>query len=74
MSLHLGDGRWRDDCETPHTHKSLALMERHYAKLHHDDPEHYNYWGTLKSTIDSDEYCVECERELPFHYDSCPER
>lgn len=31
-----------------------------------------NVWGTDKSMIDADEFCVECEREVPFHYDNCP--
>lgn len=31
-----------------------------------------NVWGTDKSLIDSEEFCVECEREIPFHYNNCP--
>ena len=31
-----------------------------------------NVWGTKKSEINADEFCVECEREVPSHYDNCP--
>lgn len=31
-----------------------------------------NVWGTLKSLINSDEFCIECEREVPHHYRNCP--
>lgn len=33
-----------------------------------------NVWGTDKRLINADEFCVECEREVPFHYDNCPTR
>lgn len=31
-----------------------------------------NMWGTNPALIDEDEFCPECEREVPFHYASCP--
>ena len=34
--------------------------------------ETVNVWGTKKELIDSDEFCPECEREVPRHYDNCP--
>jgi len=33
-----------------------------------------NVWGTLKADITAEEFCVECEREVPRHYDNCPTR
>lgn len=31
-----------------------------------------NVWGTEKALINGEEFCVECEREVPFHYRNCP--
>jgi hypothetical protein len=31
-----------------------------------------NVWGTDKSLVDEAEFCVECERIVPLHYDNCP--
>lgn len=36
--------------------------------------EPVNMWGTVKTFINAAEYCPECERENPHHYDSCPTR
>ena len=33
-----------------------------------------NVWGTDKSLINADEYCLECEREVPHHYNNCPSK
>lgn len=34
-----------------------------------------NIWGTLKSDIDPDEYCQDCEADIRRgHYDTCPRR
>ena len=33
-----------------------------------------NIWGTIKTYINADEFCIECEREVPFHYNNCPTR
>jgi len=33
-----------------------------------------NIWGTIKTYINADEFCIECEREIPFHYNNCPTR
>jgi hypothetical protein len=33
----------------------------------------YNAWGTKKSDINPDEYCVECEQDTRRgHYEFCP--
>ena len=31
-----------------------------------------NVWGTDKTEINADEFCVECEQAVPHHYDTCP--
>lgn len=36
--------------------------------------ENVNMWGTDKRLIDSEEFCPDCEREVPFHYEGCPTR
>lgn len=36
--------------------------------------EQVNMWGTPIADINEDEFCPECEREVPRHYDSCPTR
>lgn len=36
--------------------------------------EAVNMWGSRKSDINADEYCQDCEREVPWHYDKCPTR
>lgn len=33
-----------------------------------------NVWGTPRVDVDAGGYCVECEREIPYHYDNCPIR
>lgn len=33
-----------------------------------------NIWGTIKTYINADEFCIECEREVPHHYYNCPTR
>lgn len=34
-----------------------------------------NIWGTLKSDIDPNEYCQDCEADIRRgHYDTCPRR
>ena len=33
-----------------------------------------NMWGTLTEDVNADEYCPQCEREVPFHYSTCPAR
>lgn len=33
-----------------------------------------NVWGTDKSFINEDEFCVECEHSVPGHYNNCPTR
>lgn len=43
-------------------------------RTHSEALEMANVWGTDKRLINADEFCVECEREVPFHYDNCPTR
>lgn len=31
-----------------------------------------NIWGTCKELINADEFCPDCEREYPYHYNTCP--
>ena len=31
-----------------------------------------NVWGTPRDLIDADEFCQDCEREVPWHYTNCP--
>lgn len=33
-----------------------------------------NVWGTDRSMINEDEYCPDCERAVPCHYNNCPRR
>ena len=35
------------------------------------DAAHRNMWGTLRTDVGED-FCSECERDLPSHYGSCP--
>jgi hypothetical protein len=32
-----------------------------------------NMWGTPRALVNADEYCPECEREVPRHYSTCPD-
>lgn len=36
--------------------------------------EERNVWGTPISLINADEFCPQCEREVPVHYEHCPTR
>jgi len=42
--------------------------------MHEPAPGPRNVWGTLKSDIDAENFCVECEREGGgfSHYTNCP--
>lgn len=30
-----------------------------------------NVWGTPRDLINADEFCPDCEREVPWHYENC---
>jgi hypothetical protein len=68
------NGKWIDDCPERHVHDSLSALNNHLNELYISNPDKYNYWGTEKSLINSDEVCVECESGLPYHYMRCPLR
>lgn len=33
-----------------------------------------NIWGSDPEDVNADEFCPYCEREIPWHYESCPVR
>lgn len=68
----MGITRWRDDLDgTWHESGDLDGWDVEHD-VPQDDPE-LNAWGTPRFMINADEYCPECEREVPFHYTNCPE-
>lgn len=36
------------------------------------NPATLNVWGTPRHTINAAEFCQDCERMVPLHYDNCP--
>jgi hypothetical protein len=70
VTVGYGPGRWNTEV-TP------AAIEAGFVALERDDrdrsiPSDTNFWGTKKSDVCAEEYCVECERMLPLHYETCP--
>ena len=49
---------------------SKSHLKKHAEKDHRPAQEK-NVWGTFKEDVDPD-FCSECERENPHHYDNCP--
>lgn len=49
----------------------LFIDHYHFQRKAPANPDK-NIWGTLKSRINADEYCIECEHVVPGHFDACP--
>jgi hypothetical protein len=71
VTLAYGRVKVRVECPAPRTDANYNEIDR-AINLALTRAQDVNIWGTKRDLIDSDEFCQECEREVPFHYDSCP--
>jgi hypothetical protein len=54
----------------------ISLLAFFMKGAKHEDTidEALNMWGTDMNLIDPEGFCMQCEREVPYHYKGCPTR